>query len=87
MALSRGVDNAHSLRHDTRVDRDRARLHPLLGAFAPDAASGELSPLSGGKAGGASGECEQREMSKKVAHFDLEAWAGAHEERRRRLGG
>jgi hypothetical protein len=87
MALSRCVDDAHSLRDDPSVDGDRACVRPLLGALAPDASGGELSPLSGGKARGAAGQGEEGKMSKEMAHLELEAEAGTRDGRRRRLGG
>lgn len=87
MALSRCVDDAHSLRDDPSVDGDRACMRPLLGALAPDASGGELSPLSGGKARGAAGQGKEGKMSKEMAHLELEAGAGTRDGRRRRLGG
>jgi hypothetical protein len=68
MALSRRIENAHSVRHHACVDRDGARLRPIHGLLAPDAGCGEHSRVPFGKGRGAAGQREQRKVSKEVTH-------------------
>jgi hypothetical protein len=75
MTLSRCVDDAHPLGDDAGVDRDRARVDPLLGTLASNASGRELAPLSGGKARGAAGQGEERKVLKEMTHLGLEAGA------------
>jgi hypothetical protein len=74
VALSRRVENAHLLSHHARVDRDLARERPVVRTLASNPTVGEGSRVAAEHRGTA-GECEEREMSKEVAHLVLEAGA------------
>src|SRR5687767_8538562 len=86
VALPRRIENAHLFGDDARVDRDLARERPMLRALASNPAGGECSRLATEQVRGTAGECEEREMSKEVAHLISRRGRCACVAARRRLG-
>jgi hypothetical protein len=71
------IDNADPLGYDARVDRDRTRLRAVLYALAPDASVREKA-----RHGGATGQREQRDVVREVAHANDQAGTALSTERR-----